>query len=1090
MKRAGILAAIVAALVIVGGAIAGDGDPTQTEPAAAAVENLERFIGADLAPDGRATRADVSWLLPQSCPPFYLRDEHGKIIDPTLDSEVCGPVSIEQTCMKCKEIHDPNRVMRGYHFQMGFDEMAAEAAAGERAPLDKGPGYYGKWTLFDQRELAPKFFDDPDAIDMTSFEWARDFGVNHPGGGPGKCDRGGRRYDRVQSEDPLMAQFQYDGDYWEARWHQTGVLEADCLICHLPGYDYSLRAQQIKKLNYRWAATEGAGLGVVEGAVADNEVPVVRYNTNLFGADGKVHLPIRRPSDRACSSCHTMAEAQKRGTAWHNPYIKDVHSDVGVSCVDCHTGDIRHNFAKGHSSNEHVRDDLDGTMQSCQECHYETRNLGAPDYAHQGIPPIHLERLSCEACHITKRPFLSCRVVDSLTGKVIQLPNPTEPVETANFLFGAFWGTLDVEEKAALSPFTADQVRAAADLRVDAGSPVRAGFLDPSVLPEEAFTVRSFIEDGADPVLVNTDVKRQLMLLALEQTTGVGEDAIVASLYRGQVNRVRKGRLIALDTALQPPRVGQIAEYPVTQMMHTVDGQDVIHPVGYQVGVFWAFEQDGEIRPVYPREMKAAWDFLESTKVPPATGETDDVALQYRLYPANPPEGDPVVIPNPAESDRKSLVKALMGRIKQYGENDWRSLGVFDDNNDMWPEVNTENEMGTVAWALARTMTRLESPTLYYIKGLSVYRVTLDDPVDPYTVETNEMAPIPEGEDFFAVFKFRWDDRGNSWRVVDVRPMPNFAYTIEPVDREANPKLAALASRLEWTISHGVEPSGQALGAKSCADCHSMDSDFFFASVLVDPFDEEGLPATVPAYELLGYTKDSLQAAAWREQWVKPYASWLVLIVFAVMALHYALIGIKQGDQTYAPDVLRFTLIERVGHLVLMLSVAYLSVTGFCFLLGVHDPLGEWSRYCHTLCGYVAAGAMIIVTLRWIGNMLPQKGDIKWLLHMGGYLGGKGHHPAHKFNAGQKILFWKAVGLMAILIASGIVMALNRGERFPEQQWVYFIHDAAAAIMILLLLGHIYLAVFVNPHSVRSLFGGMVSSVWAKEHHPDWKPKK
>ena len=83
-----------------------------------------------------------------------------------------------------------------------------------------------------------------------------------------------------------------------------------------------------------------------------------------------------------------------------------------------------------------------------------------------------------------------------------------------------------------------------------------------------------------------------------------------------------------------------------------------------------------------------------------------------------------------------------------------------------------------------------------------------------------------------------------------------------------------------------------------------------------------------------------------------------------------------------------------------------------------------------------------------------------------------------------------AVGLMAVLTATGVIMALNLDARFLQQELFYTVHDAAALLMIVLLLGHIYLGVLVNPHSVRSLFGGKVSSDWAKEHHPNWKALK
>ncbi|MBN2309721.1 MAG: cytochrome b/b6 domain-containing protein, partial [Candidatus Hydrogenedentes bacterium] len=853
-------------------------------------------------------------------------------------------------------------------------------------------------------------------------------------------------------------------------------------------------AQQIKKLNFRWAATEAAGLGVVDGAVEDGEMPTVRYNTNLFDTDGKVHLAIQRPSDRACMFCHTMSGVQKRGTAWHSQFIQDVHTDQGLSCVDCHTSDIRHNFAKGCSSSQTVRDDLDNTMLSCEQCHYESRELGAPAYDHPGIPPIHLERLSCEACHIANRPFLTARVVDSLTGKVIELPNALDTEPAVNLMYGARWGTLDLEEASALVPFSPQQIAAAADFAIAPDAPIRAtlALQNPSLsLPEGAFSVRDFVEDGGSVELVDTAEKRALMLFALEQTAAPGDGAIVACLFRGVTYHIMKGRLFELKTELKPRRVGQLAEYPVTPMMHRVDGKDVIQPAGYQLGVFWAHEDaNGQIRPLFPRDMEAAWNFIKLSQLPPDTGQPGEENFQHFFLPPTPPGAEPVELPNPAEAGVKAYRGAVGARLKQYGNGPWPTLeGVWDDNNDRWEEVNTEEEMGVIAWAIVRTMKRLQSNTLYYIKGTNAYRVTVTDPQNPFSVDYAEIEPLVAGEPYFIILKRVWDEDGKRWRTVDLRPMRNFSYTVEPVEPATNPQLAALAQRLPWTISHGVEPAGQALGAKSCADCHSMDSPFFFTSVLVDPFDAQGQPVSVPAYELLGFTLDGLQAAAWREQWVKPIAPWAVLLVLLAIVLHYTILGPRQENKEYVVDVQRFSFIERTLHLVLMGSVAYLSATGFCFLLGVHDPLGEWSRELHALTGYVASGAMALVFLRWFVTMRPQKGDITWLLHMGGYLGGKGHYPAHKFNAGQKILFWKAVGLMAVLIATGILMALQRDGRFPLQQWLYFIHDAAALLMILLLLGHIYLAVLANPHSVRSLFGGKVSSEWAKEHHPDWTPK-
>jgi hypothetical protein len=135
------------------------------------------------------------------------------------------------------------------------------------------PGNYGgTWCspapLY--RYLAPKTNTSATTIDMTSATFiTAGCGNCHPGGGPLEFDRDGKRYDHRMS-DPASGltpggDNQFDGDYFKARWSETGVIEADCLLCHLPEYDLNKRNDHLKKLNFRWAATEGAGFGQVTG---------------------------------------------------------------------------------------------------------------------------------------------------------------------------------------------------------------------------------------------------------------------------------------------------------------------------------------------------------------------------------------------------------------------------------------------------------------------------------------------------------------------------------------------------------------------------------------------------------------------------------------------------------------------------------------------------------------------------------------------------------------------------------------------------------------------------------------------------------
>ena len=73
------------------------------------------------------------------CPPFFLRDEQGLIIDPRHGVNVQQPYSPEKTCGQC---HDYQRITSGYHFQQGKDEKLSPKLAA-LYPWMRTPGQYG-----------------------------------------------------------------------------------------------------------------------------------------------------------------------------------------------------------------------------------------------------------------------------------------------------------------------------------------------------------------------------------------------------------------------------------------------------------------------------------------------------------------------------------------------------------------------------------------------------------------------------------------------------------------------------------------------------------------------------------------------------------------------------------------------------------------------------------------------------------------------------------------------------------------------------------------------------------------------------------
>ncbi len=355
------------------------------------------------------------------CPPFYLYDEDGNLINPVEGINSDKPYSPKQTCGKC---HDYNKITEGFHFQQGKGETLPEKLS-ERYQWVLFPGLYGgNWCspapLYNY--LSPKENANDTEMDMTSFTiFANGCGTCHPGGGPFEFDRNGNRYNKYMKEANLEdgGINNYDGDYYKAFWGKSGVAEADCNICHLPEYDYKERNAHLAKWNLEWMPVVGAGLAKVQGSIKDGQEVAIQYDLSKFDNEGKVSLHlVREPRTENCLNCHAKPQWKKRGSSFSN--LTDVHIAKGLKCVDCHPagsmatdprikGKEVHQFGKGDDPSGFVRDDLDNTLIKCADCHIKGY-MNAPIAKHEWLPPLHLESLSCQACHIPIRKVKSALV--------------------------------------------------------------------------------------------------------------------------------------------------------------------------------------------------------------------------------------------------------------------------------------------------------------------------------------------------------------------------------------------------------------------------------------------------------------------------------------------------------------------------------------------------------------------------------------------------------------------------------------------------------------------------------------------------------
>ena len=93
--------------------------------------------------------------------------------------------------------------------------------------------------------------------------------------------------------------------------------------------------------------------------------------------------------------------------------------------------------------------------------------------------------------------------------------------------------------------------------------------------------------------------------------------------------------------------------------------------------------------------------------------------------------------------------------------------------------------------------------------------------------------------------------------------------------------------------------------------------------------------------------------------------------------------------------------------------------------------------------------------------------------------------PVGKFNAGQKLNAALSAGGGLVLLGTGIVMEYGRSWPLSLRTGATFVHDWTAAAVLLLVLGHLWLA-SRDEDARRGMRTGRVPLDWARREHPGW----
>ncbi|HUR90280.1 MAG TPA: formate dehydrogenase subunit gamma [Ramlibacter sp.] len=246
---------------------------------------------------------------------------------------------------------------------------------------------------------------------------------------------------------------------------------------------------------------------------------------------------------------------------------------------------------------------------------------------------------------------------------------------------------------------------------------------------------------------------------------------------------------------------------------------------------------------------------------------------------------------------------------------------------------------------------------------------------------------------------------------------------------------------------------------------------------------------------------------AWRQvrnNWLIPYGGSLILIWGLALAIFYFTRGrIGHNDAVGGGGMLieRFTPFERAAHWTNAIAFCVLAISGIVMAFGrffmlpllgkqLFGPLTYVLKNLHNFFGPLFTVSLVIVILTFIKDELPRRGDLGWLIKLGGVFNKEGGEPpTHRFNAGEKVVYWMGVVVLGwFIVSSGLSLDGLLPIQYTRQvmQWSHMFHSVAAVLMICLIGFHIYLGTVGVRGAYTAMRHGYVDEAWAQEHHGYW----
>ncbi|RMX03050.1 formate dehydrogenase subunit gamma [Corticibacter populi] len=194
--------------------------------------------------------------------------------------------------------------------------------------------------------------------------------------------------------------------------------------------------------------------------------------------------------------------------------------------------------------------------------------------------------------------------------------------------------------------------------------------------------------------------------------------------------------------------------------------------------------------------------------------------------------------------------------------------------------------------------------------------------------------------------------------------------------------------------------------------------------------------------------------------------------------------------------ILRTKLPERLCHWAIVFCFFLAATSGISWFFPTFSWLSaflgtpQMARVLHPFFGIAVFAGLCFMFVRFVKYNLPAKTDGIWFRNVKGVILNNHAQPLRigKYNAGQKVLFWLIMLSIVVLLASGLIMWRAYFAEFfpiPVLRLAILAHSIAGIGLILLILGHIYLAIWVRG-SITGMATGYVSRAWVRQHHDRW----